>query len=172
MWGGFRVGELFAAGITTLDIVVIYVLLQVKGRRLALVLWTTLFNIVFPFLGFLTGEFSTYLFSEWSTLLSGVLLGLIGLHMLLYNDNERSISTKIHPAFLALIVSVDAFSVSVSFGMLHFNRLLFITASGAYAFLFSIVALHFKHQLHIKDGRRLRQFAGVSLLVMGIFSCL
>lgn len=172
MWGGFRVGELFAAGITTLDIVVIYVFLQVKGRRLALVLWTTLFNIVLPFLGFLTGEFSTYLFSEWSTLLSGILLGLIGLHMLLYDNRERPVSMKIHPAFLAFIVSVDAFSVSVSFGMLHFNRMLFITASGTFAFLFSVVALHFKNYLRIKDGRRLRQFAGVSLVVMGIFSCI
>ena len=171
MWGGFRVGEVFAAGITTLDIVVIFVFLQVKGRRLALVLWTTLFNIILPFLGFLTGEFSTYLFSEWSTLLSGVLLGLIGLHMLLYENNERPVSMKIHPAFLALIVSVDAFSVSVSFGMLHFNKILFITASGTFAFIFSVAALHFKNQLRIKDGRRLRQFAGVSLLIMGILSC-
>lgn len=172
MWGGFGVGELFAAGITTLDIVVIYVFLQVKGRRLALVLWTTLFNIVLPFLGFLTGEFSTYLFSEWSTLLSGILLGLIGLHMLLYDNNERPVSMKIHPAFLALIVSVDSFSVSVSFGMLHFNRMLFIAASGTFAFLFSVAALHFKNHLGIKDGRRLRQFAGVSLILMGIFSCI
>lgn len=165
-------GELFAACITTLDIIVIYVFLQAKGRRLALVLWTTLFNIGLPFLGFLTGEFSAYFFSEWSTVLSGVLLGLIGLHMLLHENGEKENPVKINPIFLAFIVSMDAFSVSVSFGMLHFNRGLFITASGIYAFIFSIMALHFKKRLRIKDGRRLRQFAGISLLAMGIYSCL
>lgn len=165
-------GELFAAGITTLDIVVIFVLIQVKGRRLALVLWTTLFNIVLPFLGFLTGEFSSYFFSGWSSLLSGVLLGLIGLHMLLQDDEERPISMKFHPAFIAFIVSIDAFSVSVSFGMLQMNKMLFIAASGFYACIFSIAALYFKGWLGIKDGTILRRFAGVSLLVMGILSCI
>lgn len=165
-------GELFAASITTLDIIVIFVLLQVKGRKLALVLWTTLFNMVLPFLGFLTGEFSSYFFSDWSALLSGVLLGLIGLHMLLQDDDERPISMKFHPAFIAFIVSIDAFSVSVSFGMLQMNKMLFIAASGFYAFIFSVAALHFKGRLGIKNGHRLRQFAGLSLLVMGIMSCI
>lgn len=164
--------EFFAAGITTLDIVVIYTFLQVKGRRLSLVLWTTLFNSVLPFLGFLTGEFSTRFFMEWSTLLSGVLLGLIGLHMLLHEEGQDEVPMKIHPILLAFVVSIDAFSVSVSFGMLHFNKIVFVMASGGYAFLFSIIALHFKNYLPIKDGRRLRQFAGVSLLFMGILSCI
>lgn len=164
--------ELFAAGITTLDIIVIFVLLQVKGRKLALVMWTTFFNILLPFLGFITGEFSSILFSGWSSLLSGVLLALLGLQMLLHDDGDESVSLQVHPSWLAFIVSLDAFSVSVSFGMLQFNKGLFIAASGFYAFTFSIISLHFKKLLGIKDGKFLRCFAGISLLAMGIFSCI
>lgn len=91
--------------------------------------------------------------------------------MLLHDDDdEKNMPIKFHPAIIAFIVSVDAFSVSVSFGMLQLNKMLFIVASGLYAFIFSIIALHFKNRLGIKDGKRLRQFAGVSLLVMGVFS--
>ena len=164
--------ELFAAVITTLDIIVIFALLKVKGRKLALVLWTTFFNIALPFLGFIIGEFSFSLFSEWSSLLSGVLLGLIGLHMLLQDAGEQQVVLRFHPVFVAFIVSVDAFSVSISFGMLQFNKLLFIVASGFFAFTFSVVALHFKNRLGIKNGKVLRIFVGLSLIVMGIVSCI
>ena len=94
------------------------------------------------------------------------------LHMLLQDDDERPISMKFHPAFIAFAVSVDAFSVSVSFGMLHMNKILFILASGFFAFIFSVAALYFKGLLGMKNGSVLRRFAGVSLLIMGILSCI
>ena len=58
-------GELFVAGITTLDILVIYVFLKVQGRKVVLACWTALLNMLLPFLGFLLGEFSTALFADW-----------------------------------------------------------------------------------------------------------
>lgn len=172
MQGGFTVEELFAAGITTLDIIVVYVLLQMRGRKIILALWTAFLNMLLPFLGFLLGEFSAMIFAEWSVLLSGVILGLIGVHMLLQDDDEPSVMLKVHPAFIALIVSVDAFSVSVTFGMLQLNKFLFILASGFFTFIFSLSALYFQQKLGVKNGKRLRQFAGVCLLVMGILSCI
>ena len=38
--GGFALNELFAASITTLDIIVVYVLLEIKEGKFALVIWT------------------------------------------------------------------------------------------------------------------------------------
>jgi len=162
--------ELFVAGITTIDITVVYAFLQIKKRKLTLVLWTAFLNMVLPFLGFIMGEFSLSIFTGWSTLLSSVLLVLIGLHMLLHDGDEKTTSGQIHPALIALAVSLDNFSVSVSFGMLNMDRMLFITASGLFAFVFSYLALHYKEKLGIKDGKVLRRFAGVALIIIGIVS--
>src|SRR5690606_76648 len=115
--GGFIVVELVAAGITSVDVVVVFAFLQVKEGRFGLALWTSFLNMFFPFLGFATGELSSHLFAEWSSLLSGILLALIGIHMLLQDDGPGSTRKHLPPALVALAVSLDTFSVSVSFGM-------------------------------------------------------
>ena len=173
MRGGFTMEEIFAASITTLDVIVVYALLQVREGKFILALWTSFLNMVLPFLGFITGEISSSIFSGWSTLLSGILLGLIGLHMLLQDgDTRSSTGKKIHPAIIALAVSIDSFSVSVSFGMLQFNKVLFIMASGIFSFTFAYIALRYKMRLGLKGGKYLRQIAGLALLTMGVLSCI
>ena len=167
--------EIFAAGITTLDVIVVYALLQVREGKFLLALWTSFLNMVLPFLGFITGEISSSFFSDWSTLLSGILLGLIGLHMLLQDGDTKTPTgkgKKLHPAIIALAVSMDSFSVSVSFGMLHFNKVLFILASGMFSLIFAYIALRFKVRLGLSGGKYLRQIAGIALLVMGVLSCI
>lgn len=164
-------GELFVAAVTTLDILVIYVLLEVRGRKILFALWTALLNMLLPFVGFMMGEFTMLIFSDWSMLLSGVLLALIGLHMLLEDVEGPSKMIQIPPVFLAFVVSIDAFSVSVTLGMLQFNKWLFIFASGVFSLVFSLVALYFQKKLNIRKGKRIRYFAGFVLIVMGIYSC-
>jgi manganese efflux pump family protein len=169
--GGFILTELFAAGVTTLDVIVIYSFLQVDRGKLALALWTAILNMAFPFLGFITGEFSAHIFTVWSSILSGVMLALIGIHMLLQSDAPGSSSQQISPFIIAFAVSIDAFSVSVSFGMLQMNKVLFIVASGAFTFIFSCVALLLKGRLGLKNGKALRLIAGFALLIIGVVSC-
>lgn len=170
MQGGFVVGELFVAGVTTLDIIIIYVFLQVRGRKIVLALWTALLNMLLPLLGFYLGELSTEFFAGWSVLLSGILLSLIGLHMFLQDSDDQTKILAIHPAVIALFVSMDAFSVSVTLGMLQLNKLVFILASGVFSFVFSLAALYFQKKLGVRSGKRIRQFAGVSLFILGIVS--
>ncbi len=172
MWGGLTLEELLVAGITTLDIVVVYALLHVKKKKFTLIFWTVFLNVLLPYLGFLTGEMSSLLFTGWSTLLSSVLLGLIGLHMLLFEEDDKSLPEQFHPALIALAVSIDAFSISVSFGMLHMNKLLFITASGLFALVLSYVALSYKKFLKVKDGKVLRRIAGLALICIAVLSWL
>lgn len=162
--------ELLVAGVTTLDILVIYVFIQARGRKVMLALWTAFLNLLLPLLGFLLGELSTTFFTDWSILLSGILLSLIGLHMLLQSSEEQTKFLAIHPALIAFVVSLDAFSVSVTLGMLQLNKFIFIIASCVLAFVFSLVALYFQHKLGIKNGERIRKFAGFTLLVIGILS--
>lgn len=162
--------ELLAASITTLDIIVVYSLLHIKRGRLPLIFWTVVLNIVLPFLGFQVGEMSSLLFTEWSSLLSSVLLGLIGLHMLLFEEDEKALTQQFHPVLIALAVSLDAFSVSVTFGMMQMNKLLFIAASGLFAFIFSAISLSVKKITRVKDGKGLRQVAGLALIGISIYS--
>lgn len=165
-------GELFAAFVTTLDILVVYMLLRVRGRKLILILWTTFLNMLLPLIGFILGELSTFIFADWSMLLSGLLLALIGLHMLLEDADEPSTMVMIPPFLLAFIVGIDAFSVSITLGMLHFNKQLFVVASGFFAFLFSVAALFFQKKFSMVKGKRVRQLAGGVLLLLGIYSCI
>jgi len=169
--GGFILAELFAAGITTLDVIVIYSFLQVDKGKLRLALWTSFLNMAFPFLGFIAGEFSAHIFTVWSSILSGVMLGLIGIHMLLQSDAPGSSAKQVSPFIIAFAVSIDAFSVSVSFGMLQMDKVLFIVASGVFTFIFSCIALLLKGRLGLKNGKSLRLIAGFALLIIGVLSC-
>ena len=163
--------EVFVAGITTLDVLVIYSFLHINKGRFVLVLWTSLLNMVFPFLGFITGELSAHIFTVWSSILSGVMLSLIGIHMLLQDGESSSTGKQLSPFLIAFAVSVDAFSVSVSFGMLHMDKILFIVASGLFTFVFSCAAFLLKGHLGLKNGKALRLIAGFALLIIGVLSC-
>ena len=163
--------ELFFAGITSLDVIAVYAFLQIKKGKFMLALWTSFLNMAFPFLGFITGEWSSHIFWEWTTLLSGILLGLIGIHMLLQADDAKTTALGVSPAIIALAVSVDTFSVSVSFGMLQMNKLIFIVASGVFTLFLSYIALRLRGGLGVKDGKVLRRLAGIVLLIMGVMSC-
>lgn len=161
--------EVFAASMTTIDIVLIYTFLQIRRGKFWLIIWTAILNILLPLCGFLIGELSTYVFTSWSNVLSGVLLCLIGVHILLQTDEASSIA--IHPFLLAFAVSIDAFTVSVSFGMMQFNKQLFVLASGIFAFLFSAIALYNKRYTHLRFNKYLRRLAGVTFIIIGGISC-
>ena len=85
---------------------------------------------------------------------------------------KRNTSRKLSPASHCFAVSIDAFSVSVSFGMIHLNKTIYILASGVFAFIFAYIALTFKKRLGIKSGKQIRQFAGIVLIIMGIISAM
>ena len=163
--------EIIAASVTTIDIIVVLSLLQLRKGRLVLALWITFLNLVLPLAGFVMGDWSAALFSVWSNLLSGVLLAMIGIHMLLHDDDNSMLNRQLHPAVIALAVSLDTFSISVSFGMLQLNKVLFIFAAVILSFVFSCLALYFGRFLSIRNGKLLRILAGLTLLTMGILSC-
>ncbi|MDW0116392.1 manganese efflux pump [Sporosarcina thermotolerans] len=163
--------EIFAACITTIDVVIVFSLLRLRKGRLPIAIWTTFLNILFPFVGFLVGDWSTGFLSTWSGLLSGILLSMIGIHMILHDDDTSEAVRVVNPVLIALAVSLDTFSVSVSFGMLQLNKFLFILSSGLLTLVFSCTALYYGRYLSIKNGKILRWICGLSLFGMGVISC-
>ncbi|MGG0645026.1 manganese efflux pump [Sporosarcina gallistercoris] len=161
--------EIIAASVTTIDILVIYTLLHVRKRKWLIALWTAFLNVAFPLLGFMAGELSAQLFSEWSGILSSILLGLIGLHMILQEDDPSE--TKVTgPLLIAVAVSLDSFSVSMSFGLMHLNKWLFIVSTGVMSLVLSYFALRMNVTMTPHSRTGLRRLAGVVLIVMGILS--
>ena len=174
-WTGAKTGEvlllveIIAAGVTTIDILVIYTLLHVRKRKWLIALWTAFLNVAFPLLGFMAGEFSAQLFSEWSGILSSILLGLIGLHMILQEDDSGE-SKVAGPLLIAVAVSLDGFSVSMSFGLMHLDKWLFIVSTGLMSLVLSYFALRANLTMTPRSRLVLRRFAGLVLIGMGILS--
>lgn len=161
--------EIVAALVTTIDILVIYTLLVVRKRKWLVASWTALLNVLFPLAGFVAGEFSAEVFAGWSSILSSVILGLIGLHMILQEEDPKN--TKVAgPLLIAVAVSLDGFSVSMSFGLMNLNKYLFVLSTGILSLVLSYAALRVNFTISPRSRSILRQFAGIVLICMGVLS--
>jgi len=158
--------ELFAGLLTALDVVALYSVLPKIRFPLFLAIWTAFLHMLFPLLGFLAGEWVTSFIVEGGRYISSILLFLTGTHLVLHQ--QKPTSTIIPPILLAVVVSVDTFSVSLSFGMLQLHKWLFLMSAGFFALLCSYIALKSK----IIQGPILTRISGVCLMVMGLLTLL
>lgn len=158
-------------GITmAFDVVAIYVLMSNIKSKLLLALWTSFCHMLFPFIGFFIGEWISKFIIEWASLLSASLLFCLGLQMLIFSKNKEFPAITL--PILAIFVSLDTFSVSLSFGMLHLQRNLFIISAGIATFVMSYAALLLSYKLKFLNSVLLNWLAGMTLIVMGILSLL
>lgn len=158
--------ELFAGLFTALDVVALYSVLPKIRFPLMLAIWTGLLHMVFPLLGFLAGEWVTTFIVEGGRYISSILLFLTGVHLCLYQ--QKPTSTILPPILLAVVVSLDTFSVSLSFGMLQLQKWFFLCSAGFFALSFSYLALKSK----LIKGPMLTRLSGVCLMVMGLLTLL
>ena len=146
----------------------LYVLLPTVRFRLLLSVWTASLHMLFPLLGFELGHYMVRFLLDWGQWISCILLFCIGLHLLLFSDNAQK--KTISPILLAVTASLDTFSVSVSFGMLNLEKLIFIMSAGASAFVCSYVALLIARKNQRILGRNIQKLAGVVFIIMGILT--
>lgn len=158
-------------GITmAFDVVAIYVLMSNIKSKLLLALWTSFCHMLFPFIGFFIGEWISKFIIEWASLLSASLLFCLGLQMLIFSKNKEFPAITL--PILAIFVSLDTFSVSLSFGMLHLQRNLFIISAGIATFFLSYAALLLSHKFKMLNGMFLNWLAGITLIIISILSLL
>ena len=158
--------ELFAGLLTALDVVALYCVLPKIRFPLILAIWTGLLHMIFPLLGFLAGEWVTSFIVEGGRYISSILLFLTGAHLVLHQQKPTTL--LIPPILLAVVVSIDTFSVSLSFGMLQLQKWLFIVNAGFFALIFSYIALKSK----VIKGPILTRISGVCLMIMGLLTLL
>lgn len=158
--------EIFAGFLTALDVVALYTVLPKIRYPLLLALWTGFLHMVFPLVGFLAGEWITALLLEGGRWISSLLLFLTGVHLVLHQQKPNSVILP--PFLLAIVVSIDTFSVSLSFGMLQLQKWIFLISAGFFAFLCSYIALR---STNLK-GPILTRLAGVGLIALGLLTFL
>ena len=158
-------------GITmAFDVVAIYMVISHVRAKFLLALWTSFCHMLFPFLGFYFGEWLAQFILGWANILSSILLFCLGIQLLI--PSKKQGFPAITLPILAIFVSLDTFSVSLSFGMLHLQRNLFIISAGIATFFLSYAALLLSHKLAFFNGGILNWFAGITLIAISILSLL
>ncbi|MET3576966.1 manganese efflux pump [Bhargavaea ullalensis] len=161
--------EPVAGILTAVDAVAVYAVLPLRRNRLPLAMWTGALHMIFPFAGFLAGGAAAALLAGLGVYISAILLILLGLHMIL---SDEGADVKMPPYVLAALLSMDSFSVSMSFGMLQLDMIRFIVSAGTSAFVLSCGALYMRGTFNKIGGRRLRFIAGAGLVLMGVLPLL
>lgn len=157
--------EVIVGIILALDVVALYILLPSVSQRFLLSIWTAFWHMLFPLLGFKLGSWVSTFMEGWATYISAILLFGIALQLLLSSKHQH-VPQQALP-ILAIMVSIDSFSASVSFGMLNLEKYLFILSAGIGTFLLSYVAL-IVAKTPIFNSQIFKIIAGILLLVISV----
>ncbi|MCU6793004.1 manganese efflux pump MntP family protein [Paenibacillus sp. WQ 127069] len=147
-----------------------------KGIRkwdiLKLSLMIAVFHMVMPLAGMFMGSYMGSLLGGVATIAGGILLVILGIHMI-YNSLKGEAAKSVdHKTFLGMLlfaisVSIDSFSVGVSLGMFAGDRALTVLMFGTVGGVMSITGL----MLGRKAGRWVGEYGeavgGVILLAFG-----
>jgi manganese efflux pump family protein len=132
-----------------------------------------LFHIIMPLMGMFMGQYVSSLLGNVATVIGGILLVLLGIHMI-YNsfrgDAAASFDHRtIWGLFLfSLSVSIDSFSVGVSLGLFSTDIMLTVLTFGAFGGVMSIAGLLLGRRIGSWAGEYGEAFGGIILLVFGI----
>jgi putative Mn2+ efflux pump MntP len=148
-----------------------------KGIRLLDILKisivTAIFHMIMPLMGMFTGKYVSSLLGSIATMAGGVLLVLLGAHMVyssLRGDDMKSFDYRSFWGLLifSLSVSIDSFSVGVSLGMFSTDLLLTVLMFGSFGGAMSIIGLMLGRKVGHWIGEYGEAFGGVILLAFGV----
>lgn len=166
--GDFLWREILAGALMSVDVLILFSLVPYRKQTFTLAVWVATLHMLFPFIGYYAGIIVQSYLQYASPYLSGVLLSLVGLHMILTQTPKQV--PQFSPFLLAVAASIDTFSVSISFGMLKVEKLVFILSCGIFSFLAVLIAqkLVFKHTN--RNNAFIMRCAGFLLLIMGLLT--
>ncbi|MFC4777897.1 manganese efflux pump MntP family protein [Paenibacillus sp. GCM10023252] len=132
-----------------------------------------LFHILMPLLGIVTGQYVSGLLGHVATTAAGVLLILLGGHMIYSSLRGEEVQSFDHRTLwgsilFALSVSIDSFSVGVTLGMFAADVWLTILLFGLLGGLMSIIGLLIGREVSGNLGEYGEALGGTILLTFGI----
>lgn len=160
--------EILAGVLVSVDVLILFSLVPYRKQVVLLAIWTAILHMVLPLIGYLAGTIVQQYLQYASPYLSAVLIILVGLQMLLTQSPKKS--PLFSPYLIAVLASLDTFSVSISFGMLEVEKFLFILSSGIFSYLAVFIAqkVIFKHAF--MNRGLIMKLAGVAILLLGIIT--
>lgn len=134
---------------------------------------TALFHMIMPLAGMWMGGYISMLLGKVATMCGGILLLLLGAHMVYSSLRAEASKPYDHRSFLGLTlfslsVSIDSFSVGVSLGMFAGDVLLTVLMFGAAGGLMSVIGLLLGRRVGEWIGEYGEALGGVILLAFGI----
>ncbi|MCK9857973.1 MULTISPECIES: manganese efflux pump [Paenibacillus] len=148
-----------------------------KGIRLRDVLRLSsiiaLFHVLMPLGGIYAGHFVSGLLGHVATMAAGVLLLLLGGHMIYSSLKGESVQTmdyrsSIGTFLFAFSVSIDSFSVGVTLGMFEADILLTVLLFGFFGGLMSVLGLLLGRRVSENLGGYGEALGGTILLIFGL----
>jgi putative Mn2+ efflux pump MntP len=130
------------------------------------------FHMAMPLMGMFMGGYMSTLLGGVATKAGGILLVLLGIHMVYSSVKGAPVQFMDHKSFLgmllfALSVSIDSFSVGVSLGMFAGDMALTVIMFGTVGGLMSIVGLTLGREAGHWIGAYGEAVGGVILLAFG-----
>ncbi|MDF2836540.1 MAG: hypothetical protein K0Q63_2180 [Paenibacillus sp.] len=132
-----------------------------------------LFHVIMPIGGLLTGQLVSGLLGQVASTVAGLLLMLLGGHMIYSSLKGEEAKSFDHRSLwgllvIAVSVSIDAFSVGITLGMFSFDLWLAITLFGLLGGSMSMLGLFLGRKVSGNLGEYGEAFGGAILLVFGI----
>jgi putative Mn2+ efflux pump MntP len=131
------------------------------------------FHMIMPLMGMFMGSYVSSLLGHVATKAGGILLVLLGLHMMYSSLKGEDVQSIDHRTFVginlfALSVSIDSFSVGVSLGMFAGDRALTVLMFGTVGGLMSITGLMLGRKVGRWIGDYGEAIGGVILMAFGV----
>lgn len=175
-WGHF-VTILIMAVALGLDALSLGLGIGMKGIRkldvLKISFVIAIFHMIMPLAGMWMGGYVSGLLGHVATLCGGILLLLLGAHMVYSSLRGEEVQSFDHRTLwgitlFSLSVSIDSFSVGVSLGMFSGDRLLTVLMFGTIGGLMSVIGLMLGRRVGSWVGEYGETFGGVILVAFGL----
>lgn len=160
--------EIVTGLLMAFDVVALYLLAPHVKSKFLLAFWTAALHTLFPLIGFQFGEWMHQFIANWANTISCLLIFFVGLQLLLSPKNKDF--PAIPMPVLAILSSIDTFSVSLSFGMLSLQKYLFVISAGVGTFILSYISLYVAQKTTLFQGHVLKWIAGATLIIISIIS--
>jgi putative Mn2+ efflux pump MntP len=131
------------------------------------------FHMIMPLIGMFMGTYVSTLLGHVATMAGGILLVLLGFHMVFSSLNGEKVQSIDHQTFLGIMlfamgVSIDSFSVGVSLGMFASDMALTVLMFGTVGGFMSITGLMLGRKMGSWIGKYGEAIGGVILLAFGV----
>lgn len=133
-----------------------------------------LFHIIMPIGGMIMGHLMTSVLGNWASIVAGILLIILGGHMIINSFKEDETQFFDHRTLWGLIllsfsVSVDSFSVGITLGMFQTQFWLTVLMFGVSGAIMAMLGLSLGRRVSHTLGEYGETLGGIILVVFGIY---